>query len=140
MKDEVKGLLERVKRATGPDRELDRAVWRALGGQVIPTTERGGHTHERWIDNTGTRWIVSFTRFSSSFDGAFGLLEKEFPDWWWIVRSIDKPESNRFKGPFLCNIGPPDSEWEAPACAATPPLAMLASILTALQSQGNEHG
>lgn len=39
----MKELIERLTKATGPDRELDRAIWIAVGGKIEKFCWAPGH-------------------------------------------------------------------------------------------------
>jgi hypothetical protein len=84
----VQELIDRVEKATGPDQELDAALYRELGGEV-PTEFMGTGVKLSW-DASGKAWCylpggmrVSFTppALTASIDAALALMEKVLPGW-----------------------------------------------------------
>lgn len=109
-------LIEHVKAAIGPDRKLDRDLWKALC----------------WQDHY--REIVSGTPFTASIDAALALVEKCLP-----MRHVtidryqisDDPEQQNSEYNWRVWIGA--LEPRTFAHASTIPLALLAALLTALK-------
>lgn len=75
MTQSLSALLKRVEEATGPDRELDLEICRALDPEQFE--------HERnqaRLRALGPDEILSPT-YTSSLDAALALVEKELPGW-----------------------------------------------------------
>lgn len=147
-------LLNRVRSATGPDRELDTALWLRFTPGATYKTTRAKHTA------TGKEWDITEARvnggrleevpaFSASLDAALALVELMLPGWgaevgyparlgqhggrpWadvWASRDDSRyPWAARQMRPTPCHSN-----------AATPALAILAALLRALQAQPNRH-
>lgn len=116
-------LLERVKSATGPDRELDALIAHTLG--------------QRFIEGDDEENIpLGLPMFTASIDSALALVERVLPGWEWLKKS-----------PSVITLYRPLTEHEDAAKAwakhfdgkgATIPLAILAACLSAL-IQGSSH-
>ncbi len=125
-------LLKRVEAATGPDREIDTAIWL----QIAPgaTRSQWSYIHkasarECFVDETRDatgRWITT-PAYTGILDAAVGLVEKMLPGWTghldfggsqacgYVIRPLTE-------GPLL----------EHRAFGATPALALCAALLRAL--------
>ena len=125
-------LLERVKAATGPDRELDGDVWLAV---ISGATRR--NVMAAWPDedviweyhdperNTMFRDNM-IPRLSASIDAAVAIVERKMPGWVWQVRKSGYVELHHPTHHLKDEIG----------TAKTPPLSILAALLSALIAQG----
>lgn len=108
----LRDLLERVERATGPDRELDRAIWKACG-----------------ID-----YRQSVTQpITESVDAALALIGRVLPEWWWTV---GQSAPTGFASATVARKGGTVRSVSAP----TPALALCAALLAALIEQENTNG
>jgi len=121
---DVTGLVERLEKATGPDREIDAAIRAQLG------ISEGYHAHEF---------------YTASLDAALALVERVLPGWrvqfWqqrsgsWHVRLIrdahyalvTTEDEDRTR----------DGDNEIAGARSTPALALCLAALKAL-AQGNE--
>lgn len=124
MRGDVEGLLERVKAATGPDRELDRAI-----GEHFGECDYSGPAHHRPLSD----WARPYT---ASIDAALALVERCLPGW---VVLIDQYPSS-----WTVNIAHYKTGYgvwgdDFDATAKTGPLAILSALLHALDNQ-NEAG
>ena len=131
-------LLERVKAATGPDREIDVALWLAMTPGATYRTTRVRH------DRTGREWdinepringgaMVEVPEYTASLDAALALVERVLD-----TAFIDIEVAKRFVGGEAhgrAEICGPDAD--AYATAATPALALLAALLSALAAQNS---
>lgn len=134
-------LAERVEAATGPDRELDKAIAEhALGWQ--PPVKNGscgpnysGRGAYEWHDAAGEANGFYVPSYTASLDAAMSLV----PEGWWVTLTTD--------GGARASLH--NHEWlmaahgrnPARGMAATPALALTAAALRArsvLQTQGNE--
>lgn len=128
-------LLRRVEGATGADREIDLEIGLALAGwKHLPIDASGNEWlkaddgYWAWPPRPGQDW----PSFTESMDATLGLVERALPDWRWCARTDET------RGAY-CNVGA-SSEYGSPCFpkyAATPPLAVLASLLAALIAQAN---
>jgi len=130
------GLLERVRKATGSDRELDAAIWWRLVGSkaetdaaLIPQFER--NPAAAWDTLMGrAKWAnrpspVPF--YSSSIDAALGLVEGVLPGARWAI-------GRRFDGIVFGTVE--HGDFKPPAThGPTPALTLLAALLTALEER-----
>ena len=90
---DLTGLIERLEAATGPDRELDRAImalsytWerRYIGGRCDPSCcPEGAHLDGVWVDPATDRWKTTARNgfeFTASLDAAMALVERVQPGW-----------------------------------------------------------
>jgi hypothetical protein len=117
---EVKGLLERVAKATGPDRDIDCALW--------------GHFVRKSTLHHPSEAPHVAPEFTANIDAAFALVQKVLPGWWMAVWNGE------------------DGEWAAALdrreprttiyaeCHSTGPIAIIAALLTALDSSPTGEG
>lgn len=116
-------LLERVKAATGPDRELD---WRIAEVLNIP---------EPWPATTawppfmaGSKFDKALPAYTTSVDAALALVERCLPGW---KRSLFEKRG----GGWIARVSSP--RWDTFTSGEdtpmpTAPLAILAALLSAL--------
>lgn len=133
-REKLQVLLERVKAASGPDREMDAAVWLALEPGV--TRKQWSYIHtasgqECRMDETrdATGRLIVVPSFTASIDAALALVEKVQPATMWAVGNMEM-------GPFCRLVAPTRGGGYVggyyEANANTEPLAILAALLTAL--------
>ena len=136
-------LLERVKAAAGPDRELDAAITIALGdgpgeGWTLITQDKPGVFNMdagRWINGCRIRTPKPFT---ASIDAALALVERKLPDFAYQLTN-DYGGLNRVH----INVAPgcegfPPAGMNVSEDAETMPLAILVALLTALSLDTNK--
>lgn len=152
-------LLDRVRNATGPDRELDKAI-------AFATKFRPDEIHDRlasfaaheakhgydaaWIAHSPWHLLWDIPQYTASVDDALALVGRALPGWVYNVGSCqpdfltdqDKPFSADLSGPVTWRVIEREvgEEPDFPnhcATAVTAPLAILAALLTALQSGEN---
>lgn len=121
---DLTGLLERVRRATGPDRRLDVAI------HVLVTNKGrlGDYSSVDEYTNTAIQLGWNTPRVTASVDAALALMERELPNQQWM---LDKQPEN-FDCVLWDGIGP---KAKANCTAQTLPLAIVASALSALIAQ-----
>lgn len=131
-------LLERVKAARGPDRELGAEVWLALERDTICRSQ-GYH---RWAglqpkgllssmsDSSALRAyaMAKTPDITSSLDAAIALTERVLPGWEMLLSN----EGEQHNSGWVASIGPRATftSYEAEACA--PALALLAATIAAV--------
>lgn len=106
----LEGLIERVTAAQGPDRELDRSIGRAFGvtETTFPQYEPGD----------------VMPSYTASIDAALALVERYLPGWSW---SIGHDANGELHATIWHGVTEHDEY------GATPALAILAALLTALK-------
>lgn len=102
-------LIERVKAATGPDRELDRE----LHGEPLDT--------KRW---------GSIPIYTASVDYALSLVAQRLPGWSWNI-------GHDANGELHATIWRGVIEHDEYGASA--PLAIIAALLQALKERSNDH-
>lgn len=140
-------LLERVRAATGPDRELDARIyaladdrdireaigpdgpWRGLK-MLLGRSRRPPHDEcvlAIWHRNSGEVSAQGAPHYTASLDAALALVERVLPDWAWSIGNLSTGGQA-----YLMRKGGSMAEGKA----ATPPLAVLAALLVALGAGG----
>lgn len=124
--EKIADLIERVERASGPDREIDGEAWKLF-------VEKPGDV---WSDEFGV-WHLQDPNdtiawepppyLTSSLDAVLSLVERVRPGWGWQVN-----------GGSLAKVATlmDDDSWSVPfeGAAATPPLAVLSALLRSIQA------
>ena len=131
-------LLERVKGATGPDRELDEAIALSLCDehhfmQLADAPAGVGCEMYRF----GPRGFHSALRVTASLDAALALCERVLPGWWPAVRCLGhywEAEMSKDTGGRFLLADDVDRYGTAP----TPALALIAAMLSAKLSQDTQ--
>lgn len=123
-------LLERVKAATGPDRDLDAAIGKALGAEF---KARNVHRRGHYIGGKPVllRVAEDYPRFTASVDATLALVERCLPGWRYDIHSP------RFGTPFegVLMDGDSASRRIVVGHAPTAPLAILSALLQAIGEQ-----
>jgi hypothetical protein len=135
---DISELIERVKAATGPDRELDALLYAIVadhrtvrenmhpefGRQLLARNNRPPHD-EYWLDHPAT----VFPAYTASIDAALALAERVLPGCVWTIeadacwlRVLTEDDVAEFQG----NKAGMGGKWT--------PLAIVLALLTALQS------
>jgi len=140
----VRELLEKIEAATGPDREIDTAIWL----QMTPgaTRSQWSYIHkasgrECFVDETRdeTRRLITTPAYTASIDAAVGLVERMLPG-----RDVNLEIGN--VGPDRVTdayISGADGYFEEPKTpdahgyGLTPALALCAALIRALIEQEN---
>jgi len=127
----LEALLRRVKKADGPDRELDLAIAVALVPDVLVSI------HDR---ETGTNKPHTYWQYTASIDAAIALMQQVLPGWNWSVMS----QRPRGKPMAIARIGRMigDDVEGFDAVHDQVPLAILSALLRTLIAQSKEqaHG
>lgn len=119
-------LLERLAQATGPDRNLDYEIARAIGLEA----ERGEYTPNHWPDEWACRLVppawASLPQYTGSVDAAATLVD---PERWWLVNTGARQQSAR----AMVDVG---RAWESyEGHGANPAIALT---IAALKARGIE--
>jgi len=125
----LRELLERVKSATGADRETDVVVWLALTPGATRETRHVNHWKTPYvIDETrdATGRLVVIPEYTASLDAALALVERALPGVHWsVTNAAIKPRASVWVPSPLRAYGLRHQS------AATPALALLAAMLEA---------
>lgn len=136
-------LQDRVREATGPDRELDAAICKALDpvewAQACQAAEGPHGAPSDVIERDAGRYTPAYT---ASPDAALALVERVLPGWthWTLSRGCEG---------YYVKIAPrswnPNHDQDATDVGgvmvgqiATPALALLAALLTATDEDRGE--
>lgn len=116
-------LIERVRKAPGPDRELDRDIHAEMYGWEKIWNE-GLEFFQLWKDG---KWIAlgSIPAYTGSTDADLALVETVLPGWHWNI-------GHDANGELHATIWHGVNEFDE--YAPTAPLAIILAVLTALQS------
>lgn len=116
-------LIERLEKATGPDRELDEAIWCATEPAIVPLIP---HWTKSQRENLTPR-------FTDSLDAAVALVERCLPGWkkqifesysgTWIAR-VSSPRRETFSTDYM--------RERAPDGSPNGSIALLLALLRAL--------
>ncbi len=131
-------LIERVKAATGPDRELDCRIAYELDfeveGMAAPFRSYCDVHDLKWGDiarhANSPQSILSHNlpRFTASIDAALALVERLLPGW------------NYTFSRGHCELRHPKHRAkDVQAFGKTTPLAILAALLSSLKETSNDH-
>lgn len=129
-------LADRVEKASGPDRELDFAIFRALHPEYAgPEWKEFGGGLRHAMDSSDMRCLpppnVTPSRWTASLEAALSLVPE---GWAWAVYGGAREEivATAYRVPNGGRLPWPD--WVTDICAATPALALCAAALRALAS------
>lgn len=138
MTTDIDALIERLEAATGPDRELDAAIFAwSEGGRIHYFDALAkNYVWERPIDGfwiRGVKSVPSTTKFTASIDAALALCERMLPGWSWKI--VGEPGAVYPHCAVLRNAGKLSDVAEAfVASHRTAPLAMVSALLLALRA------
>lgn len=123
----IPDLIERLEKATGPDRELDEMISATLFSehefmQLKDAPEGVGCMMYRWPDGQQ----VSVLRATSSIDAAVKLCELKLPEHTWGIN------------PTAANVYDGDPHQGFAVYHKTAPIALCIAILRALQAKEGE--
>lgn len=122
---DLPSLLTRVQAATGPDRELDEAIGKWLWAKGYNPWDCFNYNKDRDVHGKP---------FTSSIDAALALVEKLLPGWRYAMASVVLGKDEHDHVPW-CGLAGPYSSCtfnDHEGRATTPPLAILAALLSAL--------
>ncbi|WMT85615.1 hypothetical protein NO932_11815 [Pelagibacterium sp. 26DY04] len=119
-KAKLEALLERVEKATGPDRELDHLIHdqtvESIGSRMYNTKENGG---------SFIAADITAPLYTASIDASKALVNRKFPNWQLNIHDYGMMAEASI-GSW---ISEPRSE------APTAPLAIIKALLKALIAQ-----
>lgn len=126
-------LADRVEKLTGPDRDLEAEIWLACTPGA--TRDKWSYIHkatgrECTVDETrdATDRLIIVPSFTASIEAALTLL----PEGWWWSAVVCRRENHASVG---SEIGTVEGELIFETFGATAPLALLAAILRARQTE-----
>lgn len=133
----LKELLDRVNAATGPDREIDERLAILAGWHWKPQMGSFGY----WVgpdDFDYFGYTGDVPNFSEDMNAALALVERVVPGWVWTVAARNTAPEHGRPWADVASL-----EWieagddaigceYAEASAATPALALLSALLSAL--------
>jgi hypothetical protein len=133
---DLEQLAKRVGEAKGADRELDADLMVALcGARRVDDYSFYGPNEEHWSfgenEDESTAWNGPLPYLTASLDRALALVEAKLPGWSWGVSGATKPLCDA----LLYEPSMRGFKQKVKASAATPPLALLSALLSALQAQ-----
>ncbi|EYR81438.1 hypothetical protein [Shinella sp. DD12] len=141
---DLSSIIERVEKATGPDRSIDVEVMNLLCPR--PKNEAflflGKQLESKWggvgdLANK-TTYFVEAPRLTTSVDAAISLVERVLPGWEWVCGRDAFLGANAavYQSTIMGGVGLAEDDYES-ACA-TPVIALVLATLRALQSKGGE--
>lgn len=121
-------IIERLEKATGPDRELDLAIVKAFG--IVPPEAAQGPYGFGYVDKG--QWATQrVERLTAGLDAPIALAERVLPGW--VVRLwISQRRS-------ACQLTSPRGDDGEKYAAANPALALCLALCRALQAQETPH-
>lgn len=132
-KDELSGLVERVKGLTGPDREVDRLIFDTLLGGLFWPENRDFFTRNH-------TWTAVPREFTGSADAILALIERKLPGWFVDHIGADVAGAIRQMKTMGWTVILSDGLHRYQQQAPTLPLAILLSLLLSLKSQEPTNG
>lgn len=155
MNSDIAALIERIEAASGPGRELDAHISFLIGDHKIVSRSSGWAIFEapfeqgNWAAASGCKSyddaismlasFLSLPAYTTSIDAAVALVERMLPGQQW---TLGQNIHHRY---WLCTLnvisGDPEgvTAMASSHAAPTPPLAVLAALLRALQHQEPSH-
>jgi len=131
---DIAELLERVKAATGPGRELDAAIVLTLEPEAFPNTVRSVEDDGTIVcGHYGAYTFHDAPELTASIDAALALVERALPGWRWSVFHPGYDNGIYQGGKSGCHLYHPASSGliTAKGFGTTPSLAILAALLEA---------
>lgn len=123
---DIQSLISRVEAAMGPDRELDEAIFSALGWSPVPNPTNAMGLLGRWQREGAMTGHEGAPRYTAYLDAALRLL----PDGHFWALTMRGENRGGFSACCQCD-GP--LTW---IDAATPALALCAAALRSRAQQG----
>lgn len=125
-------LIRRVEAATGPDREIDVAIWQAATGEPPHYEDHLGEGP--FVQYGDSVWWVELPALTTSLDAALSLVERRLPGRNWLIGRGRLRATEPLYGAQIMDgqavIGEGESEH-------TPALALCRAMLKALDAEGS---
>lgn len=136
-------LLSRLQGLTAPDREVDARIHYALFPETEVLLDPGDMRTKRpgrygplsempmdcWTDYDAICHHIGAQPYTASLDAAVALCERGLPGWGYMAGKIHD------RGEASLNWMPAQGFWQYNTEAATPAIALLIAILTALEAR-----
>lgn len=137
---DLTALLERVRNAAGPDRELDcrlshhfdqKGIWYGTGddSRWAPVATVDGWDEPKWASMKDEYVSPLMKHYTASIDAAVALVERVLPEWQYHMGTCGEDDM-----PWACITEPVDPCRDFAASAPEITLALLTSLLLALTS------
>ena len=121
---ELRALRERVEKAEGPDRELDADIFFALNPEI---QELRPHFSAGQV-------AAIVPELTASIDAAVALIERKLPGYGFEVLASDRDSYRAAVWPWISSRGTRAQIGHQHSYAKTPALALIAALLSALES------
>ena len=140
----MRDLIERVEKATGPDRELDIAIFEAAHPKGTLTGSGWLWTRREiapaglvwyWLDRKKLTQPDFVENYTASIDAALALVEKVLPGW--RRQFFERSDGSGWTARLISPTRDMVSTDELKACPSAP-LAILLALLRSIQKQDNE--
>lgn len=148
MSKDIEALIERLEKATGPNRKLDNDIYRWVHPEFADFIEgRGGLVHPNDGEDQRVLSNIRASFYTSSVDAALALCERMLPGWRWGVASHSIKDGVYSEGPYIgkpkhvdgfrAHVTKPSPLRPMPhiADARTAPLAILLALLCSLNQE-----
>lgn len=139
---EYTDIIERLTKATGPDRELDALIafgtgafdYKLSGGLEHCRIERGERITNDEVDvvvrnerGGGLIYAARYERYTASLDASIALVERMLPGWWWL----------REDGVSIRLVGPDNNDCYPSSVGRhhIVPIAILLALFRALEAK-----
>jgi hypothetical protein len=150
---EIEGLIERLEKATGPDREIDCHLWALDAGVELEwqgtTLVAGHHGVVGWADpgehsrnfytNRDVRGPGGIHAYTASLDAALALVERfraQIGCYGWRIDFDDEPVADPYSATLGITHGfPSDVGGTWAACHKTAPLALCLALLKSMETE-----
>jgi hypothetical protein len=141
---DLSGLIERVKGASGPDREIDLAIFRALGAplpaafathKVELTWDAAQNAYVYVVPNSALQVRYDPPAYTRSLDAALSLVSAKLPGW--TLRVGQNVHHKHWTG-ALQRVDELSQDIVSHHAdhPTSPALALITALLLALQPQG----
>lgn len=136
MGSDLRGLIERLEKATGPDRELDGAMWLHFDQEAlykcwgVRGMRYAGHVHTKAEKAAHIKRMSEYyaPAYTASLDAAVALVERVAPGWSWECRASgtgDKGQATIWNP----SRRPGDNDQQRVYNCASPAIALCLALL-----------
>ena len=131
-------ILERLRAATGPDRELDALIWlettdgatRRESTVTSSTNLWSPYTIDETRDATGR--LITVPSYTASIDAALALVERMLPGCGVVIHANN---DSYMKDSAILHVPSYSSPPKCDGHGATPALAILTALFAALEAK-----